>query len=194
LKFSKKQFEGMTHGLNLGDTLRVLALFKLDLEDPDHACPDTPRGLAAVFNSHKKRIKELTSHGIAALLKPLPMLIQGLYFKRTFAACFLDKRATVLNGLSDTDFMEIALDLAKTGYMDPIVGQLAKRVNMDKDDDGGRLMQFLYLALRHLQGDSVSSQVFVNLIESVSPPPEREVSRDFKAGGHHCTPAVSNRL
>lgn len=184
LKFSKKLFEGMTRGLNLGDTLRVLALFKLDLEDPDHGCPDAPRGLAAVFNSHKKRIKELTSQGLAALLKPLPMLGRGLYSKHTCAALFLGKRATVLNGLSDTDLMDIALDLAKYGHMDAVVDQLAKRVNMDKDEDGGRLMQFLYRSLCHIRGDSVSSQVFLNLIDSVSPPLKeklRSISRQVAA-------------
>ncbi len=170
LKFSKKLFEETTHGLSLVDTLRVLALFKLDLEDPDYNCPDGPRGLAAVFNTHKKRIKELNSGAVASLLAPVPLFCQGLYSQNGCAACYLDKRATILNGLTDQDFMAIAMDIARYGYMDPVVGQLSRRVNTDNEDDDGISMRFLLCAFSHIRGDSAFVRDIVDMIDSVSPP------------------------
>lgn len=169
LKFSRKTFEQITHGLTSVDALRVLALFKLDLEDPDYKFPSSPWGLAVVFNTHKKKIKELASGEIAALLKPVPTLFQGLYFKKSYASFFLGKQAALLSLLTDRDLMEIAIDLARYEYLDQVADQLSKRVDMVKTDDDSLSLRFFYLSFACMQDIRVESRIFMQIVDSASP-------------------------
>ncbi|MCA1786710.1 MAG: hypothetical protein LC657_12100, partial [Desulfobacteraceae bacterium] len=183
-KFSRKGFEEITHGLCLSDTLRVLGLFKLDLADPDNDYPAAPRGLAAVFNSYKKQTQELNSGEIASLLQPVPVFCREFYFHKNCAEYFLDKRGKILNGLTDKNFMDITLDLAKQGGLDQVIDQLGKRVNDRKEDDDCIFMKFLYFSLFHIRGDKVSSRIFLHIIDSASSPLKerlRRVSRQVAA-------------
>ncbi len=167
--FSKKVFEEVTCGLSLAQTLKVLALFKNDLENSNAICPQAPRGLPSVFNEYKKQLPKLTSLEILYLLKPVGHPFKELYNSSNCASWFMDKRGTILARLSASDFTEIALDLVAGGATDPVISELAKRIGAGNDKDPESIvMAFLHLCLTHIRGDRVNARTFSSIIDSAA--------------------------
>ncbi|MBI9092332.1 MAG: hypothetical protein JEZ12_24215 [Desulfobacterium sp.] len=176
--FSRKVFEEVTCGLSLAQTLKVLALFKNDLNHGKAICPQSPRGLPSVFNEYKKQMPTLTSREIRYLLKPVGHPFKALYNSSNCASWFMDKRGTILARLSAPDFTEIALDLVADGATDPVIRELAKRIGAGNDKDPeSMVMAFLHLCLTHIRGDRVSARSFSALIDSAGEPVKERLRR-----------------
>lgn len=170
-KFSKELFEEVTCGFTLAETLKVLALFKTDLEDLDFSVPGSPRGLAGIFNDHKKRINGLTSMEIVYLLKPVGDPFKDLFFRSDCASWFIERSWKILSLLTSGDLIDIALDLAENGAMEQVVKELSRRINSKSENDIDLIsIKFLYLALTHIQGARLDSGSFSFIIDSATQP------------------------
>ncbi len=166
-KFSPKAFGEKTDGLSLAQTLKVLALFKIDLSDPAAICSTAPRGLQSVFNGFKKQIPELTSRELRYLLEPVGEPLRELYHSSDCASWFMDKGGTILARLNSRDLTGIALDLVANGATDPVIRELGKRVAAGNDTHPESIvMAFLHLSLTHIRGDRVNAHTFTSLIDS----------------------------
>jgi tetratricopeptide (TPR) repeat protein len=170
-KFSRKVFEALTGSLSPAQTLKVLALFKIDLSDPAASYSTAPRGVQSVFNGVKKQIPELTSREILYLLKPVGEPFKELYHSSDCASWFMDKRGTILTRLDSRDLTGIALDLVANGATDPVIRELGKRMDACNDNTPESIvMAFLHLCLTHIRGDRVNAHIFSSIINSAQEP------------------------
>jgi len=170
-KFSRKFFDDLTRDFTPGEALKTLALFKMDREDPKVPALEKPRGVAAVFNAHKKALKSLESREIASLLKPVPPLCHGLFSKIHMVSYFMEKRVTLLTRMNSDDFMDIVFDLVEGGAMELVIRELGRRVAKGKQDDPqGIMMAFLHVSLLHIKGDMEDSEAFSRIIDRAAPP------------------------
>ncbi|MCP4116379.1 MAG: hypothetical protein GY737_13410 [Desulfobacteraceae bacterium] len=180
-KFSRKVFEELTRGLSPVQTMKVLALFKIDLSAPGAVYSSAPRGMPSVFNGLKKQIPELTSREVLYLLKPVDEQLKELYHESDCASWFMDKRGTILTRLNSRDLTEIAPDLAASGATDQVIRELAKRIAaMEDNTPESILMEFLHLSLTHIRGDRIKARAFPSIIDSAAEPVKerlRKISR-----------------
>jgi hypothetical protein len=190
-KFSRKVFEALTGCLSPAQTLKVLALFKIDLSAGAVVYPSAPRGLQSVFNEVKKQIPELTSREILYLLKPVGEPFRELYHSPDCASWFMDKRGTILTRLDSRDLTGIALELVANGATDPVIRELGKRMDAAGNDTHPEsiVMAFLHLSLTHIRGDRVNAHTFSSIIDSAQEPVKerlRKLSRRIApiAPGH----------
>ena len=192
-KFTKKSFEELAEGLSPVEAIKLLLLFKLDLEDPKVPALEKTRGVTALFNAHQKKIKSLGSQDLAFLLKPVPFPFKNLFFKSHVYSYLLDTRISLLTQLNAEDFMDIALDLVEGGAMDLVIQELTNRLpekDIQKKDTNTTIMAFLYTSLCHIKGNGKEAGTLSELVENAAPP----VIEKLRALSRRLAPMVPNYM
>ncbi len=175
-KFSRNMFETVTCGFSLCETMNVLLLLSLDMEDPDHIRSVKTRGFATVFNSFKKRVAALSSHEVYSLLKPMKELFGPLFWKPFFAGPLIGEKGKILSRLSNDDFTNLIVALVQNDYMKMVIKELGKRRKTARAELSV-IFDFYYAALCHFQGGMNDFSQFEEIINRADDPLKERLRR-----------------